>query len=569
MEYKISLWSDYRVIRILCLLDVVAFGVSWSIGARDYFITLLLAANFAALLLFVFLVVPMVPIFSGLRWAIKRNFHPPSLESVDCGLRASAILFLNQAGVALFFGSSTGFLLLAMWKPVACRSITLAMLIPLVASARHSSRRIKEILSVVFAFAAWMLTDLFFRERFAWLPPLLAAALLIAVAARLAKGGFTKLTSRSAATTFTAVMFTTSLLLTTGHAQKVGTETLAPDDFALARSIYGPASPSAGMYMKIASDSEHAVHQFYDIVPDPGSKRLYFTDKEPRHVGYIDLESLETTSRHVGWLEQMVVERSGEYELDSVYINLRSGVTRLDPDSLEVEKACLFLIVHDLQELPKGLRIVDMEAVPFAGFEGSIGAIIEYSRHFYLQDARTCKIEPVKMPTMLPYETLCSKSLGRCWVSGWLASSTLTEISIDERSGKPTVRGLLVGLWSLGMLLLPSDEKLLVVRPLAASIDIIDTTSFSRVSRIPAPPMARNIAYSPELGLLFVPEYFYGRVHLLDVDSGAEVGEFQIGPYVREIVWNSELGALFVADARRLYRFTIKDLEQVLLGRAG
>jgi len=312
----------------------------------------------------------------------------------------------------------------------------------------------------------------------------------------------------------------------------------------LVKKIYGPTSDK-GDYRNSP--------KIYDMKIDDNSRLLYFSESKKGRIGRINLVTGDTrlSSPDFGGAEQLVLADDNKHIATYLKKNDRKTLL-IDAESLQSIWNC-----------PNIGGYMDLTATPFNRI---LAGVQELEPQLFWISIHDCKEDFIYLKTLFPYQVLCSEKFMACYVSGWFSSMTMTKVELNPISKRPSkAQGLFLGPFSIGMTMDERSGKLYVSRPLAGCIDVIDLSSFHRIHRIQCVPMVRAVAYSPEYDLLFLPEYFTGKVEVRKASNGRKILEFQVGPHVREIVWDSMLETLFIADLSNIYAWKIspKDLSSL------
>ncbi|MDP8222560.1 MAG: hypothetical protein P9L99_04315 [Candidatus Lernaella stagnicola] len=318
-------------------------------------------------------------------------------------------------------------------------------------------------------------------------------------------------------------------------------------------ALFGEESAHAGEMEKYRQ-----LPRLYDIKIDAANRLLFFSEKNARLIGRINLDdgSYRLSPQYPEHPEQIALVDDGRTVAS--YFRLwekeKHELILFDAKSLAVKKRCSFV------------DWVDLAATPYPGFLAGIRERPE--PEFSWINLERCEREVWPTDTSWPFQVLCAASGGRCYVSGWILSHFLTEVTIGEGPRPVGNRHVGLGAFALGMALDEAGRRLYVTRPLAGSVDIVDTYSLRRVGRLPSPPMVRALAVAPEHDLIFLPVYYDGIVYVKRLSDGRTLGRFRVGHMVREVIWSPEAGGLFLLSERTVWRLTTQNLLAWLAERA-
>jgi len=305
------------------------------------------------------------------------------------------------------------------------------------------------------------------------------------------------------------------------------------------KELYGPSTKS---WNQIPENTHH----IYNIVIDSYRRRLFFSEKTSYQIGRIELDSGDTTLSEPVYrgTEKLVLMEEGNSIVTNLQLD-RLITAKADANTLQLVQECSDLGGY-----------IDLAQTPFSQY---VAAVKEYEPRFFWLQFPECK-ETVFYIFNSPYKTICSPKFMTCYISGWFFSYLLTEIKLTQEGYPNIARSLFLGPFSLEMALDESHGRLYVTRPLAGYIDVVDISSFRRIRRIPCAPMIRAIACAPDLGIIFISEYYTGIFHIMDLQTGQDIATFSIANRARQMVWDNELQCLFIGAKKRIYSLSKQDL---------
>jgi hypothetical protein len=298
---------------------------------------------------------------------------------------------------------------------------------------------------------------------------------------------------------------------------------------------------------------------FYDLIIGPDKQNLYFTVQSNRTgfgsgIGAIDLNGnvkhqhdyRECTDPDDIFIKK---RKDGDYLVascrpipgDETSTN-RIGFFKFNDGRIELDHYC-----------PVPNFMYEAKDVPFS--DKHIGLIHSMEnpfppnwRYFYWMNVADCELHKMSMDTLRPWGMICPEETRKCYVSGWKSSYTLSEISFSPNGDLIVSRGLSLGFYSLALYYDEENHKLLVTRPLAGTLDVVDVAHFQRERRIPVTSMARAVALIPEADLMLVAEFFFGTVYIHRYSTGEELARFEAGKFVRELIWDKQLQELIIVS---------------------
>ena len=328
---------------------------------------------------------------------------------------------------------------------------------------------------------------------------------------------------------------------------------------------------SFGKWWEFISPSmSYTKSQIYDFEVSDSQGKVYFIDKEKRQVGYVKMQKrsdhLEWKKKHYGWMEQIIIGRENNLPqgalTGSIYVNYQGAPMELDSLTLAIKRQCPGPMFWQDVPMPYWWqRTIDIKALPNTEY---IAEIIESTPYFYIQHPKSCKVKAIAIETGSPYQVLCSEKISTCYVSGWRTSNYLSEIKYVPQTLDLKTRGMYVGPFAMGMDFNSDHSNLLVPRPLAGTIDVIDTATFQRIRRIPSISMVRQLAYCPSMNWIFAAHFFNGNILVYDYVTGKRLGQIRIGNFIRKVYWDPNLKCLFANDNFHVYKFTISDIHAFL-----
>lgn len=297
---------------------------------------------------------------------------------------------------------------------------------------------------------------------------------------------------------------------------------------------------------------------FYDLIIGPDKENLYFTVQSNTTgfgsgLGAIDLNGnvkhqhdyRECTDPDDIFIKK---RKDGDYLVASCRptpgvekSTNKIGFFKFNDGSIELDHYC-----------PVPNFMYEVKDIPFSGYIGLLHSMENPFppnwRYFYWMNPDDCELHRMSMDTLRPWGMICPEETHKCYVSGWKSSYTLSEISFSHNGQPLFSRGLDLGFYSLALYYDEENNKLLVTRPLAGTIDVVDVARFQRERRIPITSMARAVAIIQEADLLLVAEFFYGTVYIHRYSTGEELARFEGGKFVRELIWDKQLQELVIVS---------------------
>ena len=289
--------------------------------------------------------------------------------------------------------------------------------------------------------------------------------------------------------------------------------------------------------------------KIYDLKINSQKERLYFNHREHGVIGYINLITNEykLSDKYFPGSEQLAIIES-EKLIATNSRSLQMGIVIYDISTLKRVKHILTNNDEDF---------IDIIKSPFGpyliGIENMVSKVI-------FIDYKNSQTTRHPIPTLFPYQVVCSTRFRSCFVDGWMSSGTLSKVSIGYYDDVISTQKLFIGPFATGMVIDDEHEKLFVSRPLASCVEVIDMKSLKKIGRIRTGPMVRAIDGAFELDMLFLPEYYSGKVNVHQISTGKKIASFYTGGRVREILWDKQLAKLFIASAETIYSLSKEDL---------
>ena len=117
-----------------------------------------------------------------------------------------------------------------------------------------------------------------------------------------------------------------------------------------------------------------------------------------------------------------------------------------------------------------------------------------------------------------------------------------------------------IGMFSSGMAVDESAERLYVGKPLRSRVDVYDLDTLKKIAQLPAGFGVRDVFHDADRNLLYTTNYFAGTCDVIDVQSKKRLARLYVGPLVRNLDVDVEKGQIYCGSACGIFEIHINEL---------